>query len=71
MIGKTTDLYSPGVDSHGKGDYSPAAVEASPEQSKATIAGKLKLHCPSLYFSLSAWEWDQLDILVCRNQNHA
>jgi hypothetical protein len=41
--------------------YTTVVVEASPETTHATFAGKLKKHCPSLFFSLSAWEHDQLD----------
>jgi hypothetical protein len=42
-------------------DSHTASMEASSEQYKDSFVGKLKLHCPSLYFSLSAWERDHLD----------
>jgi hypothetical protein len=36
-------------------------LEDRPEQHNLSFVGKLKQHCPSLYFSLSTWERDQLD----------
>jgi hypothetical protein len=55
------DFYTSGVDSQEAGDFSTARAEESPEPPNPTFVGKLKLYCPSLYFSLSAWERDHLD----------
>jgi hypothetical protein len=55
------DLYTTGVDTQEAVDYTSARVEESPEQPNTSFVGKLKQYCPSLYFSLSAWERDHLD----------
>jgi len=44
-----------------KGAYNLATEEARPTVSLDTIAGKLKTYCPSLFYSLLAWERDSLD----------
>jgi hypothetical protein len=51
-----------GVESYEKGDFNTTEEEArSTSSPQDTIVGKLKKHCPSLYYSLSAWECDSLD----------
>jgi hypothetical protein len=54
-------LYTIGVDSQEAGDFTTTRAEESLEHPNPTFVGKLKLYCPSLYFSLYAWERDHLD----------
>jgi hypothetical protein len=54
-------LYTTGVDSQEAGDFTTTRAEESPEHPNPTFVGKIKLYCPSLYFSLYAWEQDHLD----------
>jgi hypothetical protein len=58
---QSKDLYMDVADSQELGDYAAMRVEDTSGNSVATFVGKLKSLCPSLYFSLSAWERDHLD----------
>jgi hypothetical protein len=48
-------------DSQDLGGQAASSDEDTPGNSTATFVGKLKSLCPSLYFSLTAWERDHLD----------
>jgi hypothetical protein len=58
---QSKDLYMDLEDSQDVGGHATSTNEDAPGISAATIVGKLKSLCPSLYFSLTSWERDHLD----------
>jgi hypothetical protein len=61
MEDMSKDLYMNEADSQGDGGVCCSERERKSRIPNDTFVGKLKLHCPSLYFSLTAWERDHLD----------
>jgi hypothetical protein len=59
------------MDAQEPRDFSGVRTEESPEPTDPTFIGKLKLLCPSLYFSLSAWERDHLDSVFLSDMLHS
>jgi hypothetical protein len=64
------DNYTPLRDQQDLGVYSGLRTEESPEPTDTTFIGKLKLFCPMLYNSLSAWERDHLDSYFLSDSDH-
>jgi hypothetical protein len=61
MLRKSTRDVSPEVDSFDLGTDNSATKGVNQPETLDTVTGKLKSICPSLFFSLSAWERDTLD----------
>ena len=52
---------SPGMDSRDTVVFYNAEGEDMPTTTLDTLTSKIKFFCPSLFFSLFAWEWDAMD----------